>query len=93
MQAHLPTLPTLPASLRLARPGALPPFLIDYSQPVTIGLAERWSAGNCPARLTVLLRPGKLRPLLANAALDFGELSQRVLTALAEQAEARLACR
>ena len=86
-------IPALPASLRLARPGALPPFLIDYSQPVAIGLTERWNAGNCPARLTVLLRPGKLRPLLANAALDFGELSQRVLAALAEQAEARPACR
>lgn len=85
-------LPALPVSLRMARPGNLPALQIDYSQPLSIKLSRPWTAEGCAAQLAITMRPGNLHPLLANAALDFGQLSQLVITGLAQNSEATLGC-
>lgn len=83
------SLPALPFSFRMARPGTLPALELNYSHPFIIGLKAPWVAKEgSTSKLNITLYPSLAQPLLADAKLDEGTLSQKVLTLLAERAKA-----
>ena len=83
-------LPPLETSVRMARPGGLPPMLLEYSHPFVVSLARPWNANGRPAQLTITLDPAAAKPVLADAGLDAGTLSQKALTLLADKARVEL---
>lgn len=83
------SLPALPFSFRMARPGALSPVELNYSHPFIIELKTPWVAKEgSTSKLKITLYPSLAKPLLADAKLDEGTLSQKVLTLLAKRAKA-----
>ena len=83
------SIPALPFSFRMARPGKLAPIELNYSHPFIIDLKAPWTAKEgSTSKLKITLYPSVVKPLLADAKLDEGTLSQKVLTLLAQRAKA-----
>jgi hypothetical protein len=82
------SLPALPYSFRMARPGSLPPLELNYAHPFIIALKKPWIANGKVSNLKITLYPLLVQPLLADTSLDAGTLSQKVLTLLAKRAKA-----
>lgn len=67
-------LPALDNSIRLTRPGSLPPIAVSYVLPLELPFSKPWHAGQGKAELTMTLDPSAAKSVLADASLSEGAL-------------------
>ncbi len=72
-------LPALETSMRLSRPGNLPPVAPSYIVALELPFAKPWQAGHGNAQLAVTLDPSSAAPVLADASLSEGSLRRLVV--------------
>ena len=72
-------LPALETSVRLSRPGNLPPMAPSYIVGLELPFAKPWQAGHGNAQLTLTLDPSSAAPVLADASLSEGALLRLVV--------------
>ena len=72
-------LPALETSVRLSRPGNLPPMAPSYIVGLELPFAQPWQAGHGNAQLTLTLDPSSAAPVLADASLSEGALLRLVV--------------
>ncbi len=96
--ARLPAAQDVPAlsfSLRLSTPHG-GEVNLEFRESLMLTLDKPWQADSHAAVLTITLRPNATRELLSKATTstdDFGALSQRVVTRLAQASSARISSR
>lgn len=72
-------LPALNTSVRLTRPGALPPLALGYPVALELPFAKPWQVGHGQAQLTMTLNPASAMPVLADATLGEGSLMRQIV--------------
>ena len=72
-------LPALDNSIRLTRPGALPPVAVSYVVPLELPFGKPWQASQGKAELTMTLDPSSANPVLADASLSEGALLRLIV--------------
>jgi hypothetical protein len=72
-------LPALETSLRLSRPGNLPPMAPSHIVGLELPFTKPWQAGHGNAQLTLTLDPSSAAPVLADASLSEGALMRLVV--------------
>jgi hypothetical protein len=71
-------LPALETSVRLSRPGKLPPMALSYVVALELPFAKPWQAGHGSAQLTMSFDPSAAASVLADASLSEGALLRSV---------------
>ena len=72
-------LPALDSSIRLTRPGSLPPIALSYIVPLELPFSKPWHAGQGKAELTMTLNTSSAKPVLADASLSEGALLRLIV--------------
>ena len=69
----------LDSSIRLTRPGSLPPIAVSYVVPLELPFSKAWHASQGKAELTMTLDPSSAKPVLADASLSEGALLRLIV--------------